>query len=72
MIVEDKNDNPPFIFEIQFHTPDSYRTKEDLFDDLFQKYNDASDDAERKKLYDEIIKLWDQIPSPEKSMDIKL
>lgn len=59
-------------FEIQFHTPETYKIKEEKLNQLFEKYEDEKFLPRRKELYEEIVKLWKSVEVPENAQDLKV
>ena len=56
-------------FELQFHTPESLETK-DISHRLYEDWRVNPDPEVRKKLADEMIALWDNVPNPAGALSI--
>lgn len=52
-----------FFYEIQFHTPSSYRLKKKLTP-LYEKYRDEKNVKKRQEIYDEMLKLSKGVSIP--------
>lgn len=58
-------------FELQFHTPDSYRTKDQITHQDYVEYRDPNTPLERKQeLYEQMAEAWGSVPVPEGVHDI--
>jgi len=65
------NDQVELYFEIQFHTPDSYRLKEENKDD-YLRYDSLKDIKEKCKLFEEITKRYKDMPIPKDILSKKV
>ncbi len=60
------------LVEIQFHTPQSYDTKENSFDALFEQFRDETDAEKMKQLHEQMIQLWRGVPTPPGADNLKV
>ena len=51
------------VMELQFHTPESMEAKHQIHP-LYEKFRVSTDNAERRRLYEEMVKIADDIPVP--------
>jgi len=52
-------------WEIQFHTPTSYATKDETHDDYERMRDVRTPLEERRRLFEEMTSVWDAVPIPE-------
>lgn len=53
-------------FELQFHTPQSYHTKDVMNHAKYERFRDPDTPLEEKQdLYEEMAQTWDEVPVPE-------
>jgi hypothetical protein len=60
-----RHDETGQLIELQFHTPDSFRVKEEETHALYEEYRRSSTSVERRQeLYDTMAAMWDDVPEP--------
>lgn len=60
----------PLYFELQFHTPESIKTKEETCHVSYENFRTAVDQEEKAVAWEEMVSVWDLVPVPRGVLDI--
>lgn len=55
-------------FELQFHTPDSFRVKDEIHK-MFEEYRTSDNNERKRELWDEMTNRWEQVEIPDGILD---
>jgi hypothetical protein len=65
-----RGDEDPLYFELQFHTPESVKTKQETCHVSYEQFRTAVDQEEKAVAWEEMVSVWDLVPTPKGVLDI--